>query len=70
VAGDILSILLQRDCTILKVSFDNNGISIITEKNLHITGGEKKGVQAIVLRNFRVPLAKSKIENHCCSHTL
>jgi hypothetical protein len=42
----------------LKCSLDNDGISVITEKDLHIIDGEKKGAPAIILPHFRVLLVK------------
>jgi hypothetical protein len=58
-----LCILLQTDCTILKVTTLTTMVYVITEKNLHIIGGEKKGVAAITLYNFRV-LSGENFGNH------
>jgi hypothetical protein len=53
--SDFLCNSLQTDCTVLKLTALTTTVYLSKQKNnLHITGGEKKGVPVIILHNFRV----------------
>jgi hypothetical protein len=57
--SDFFVFYFKQALQFLKRGLDNNGIAFMTETNLHITGGGKKGVPAIIVYNFSEPSAKN-----------